>query len=192
MTRNHRGSLVAGHIFFQSLLVAVCTFAIISTRTSKIAQCDELVLKSWISMNSSIKICAARFLHTKCRDASPYPGASSVARFQIPDEKVEWSVEFAQYRPILYTAPSVLKHPVWADVDLLSDLKDDLANKSIPFNTLDGNVDRSSFEGTYTVRKLSSLVGIKPECDVAVPVNPFGRTGVCGRGLLGRWVSLFY
>ncbi|KAJ0000840.1 hypothetical protein NQD34_005860 [Periophthalmus magnuspinnatus] len=43
-----------------------------------------------------------------------------------------------------------------------------------PFNALDGEVDRSSFEGNYRVEN-------------GKPLNPRGRTGVTGRGLLGRW-----
>jgi hypothetical protein len=36
------------------------------------------------------------------------------------------------------------------------------------------SVDRRSHEGQYEIVN-------------GVPRNPFGRTGMCGRGLLGRW-----
>jgi ADP-ribose pyrophosphatase len=42
------------------------------------------------------------------------------------------------------------------------------------FNEVDGKVDRRSFMGKYEV-----LDG--------VPRNPVGRTGMAGRGLLGKW-----
>lgn len=39
---------------------------------------------------------------------------------------------------------------------------------------MDGNVNRVSYEGVYEVVK-------------GRPLNPRGRTGLCGRGVLGRW-----
>ena len=42
------------------------------------------------------------------------------------------------------------------------------------YNDLDGKVDRRSFTGTYKIVD-------------GIPRNPIGRTGVIGRGLLGRW-----
>lgn len=42
------------------------------------------------------------------------------------------------------------------------------------WNAVDGVIDRLSHHGMYT---------IKDKC----PLNPFGRTGITGRGLLGRW-----
>jgi len=51
--------------------------------------------------------------HAKCR--GKYPG--DVERFAVPDDKVSWSVEWPEYKPVDYTAPVVEKGPVWADVD---------------------------------------------------------------------------
>lgn len=42
------------------------------------------------------------------------------------------------------------------------------------WNQKDGPVDRSSYSGVYRI-------------DNGYPLNPYGRTGVIGRGLLGRW-----
>lgn len=39
---------------------------------------------------------------------------------------------------------------------------------------MDGAVNRISFVGEYKIEN-------------TIPLNPFGRTGVKGRGLLGRW-----
>ncbi|XP_049741720.1 ADP-ribose pyrophosphatase, mitochondrial isoform X2 [Elephas maximus indicus] len=72
--------------------------------------------------------------HYKAR-TSPYPG-SKVERSQVPNEKVDWLVEWQEYNPVEYTAVSVLAGPTWADPQIR---------------------------------------------------NPAGRTGLVGRGLLGRW-----
>lgn len=42
------------------------------------------------------------------------------------------------------------------------------------WNSLDGKVNRVSYEGIYEIVK-------------GRPLNPRGRTGLCGRGVLGRW-----
>uniref|UniRef100_A0A3Q4BCH8 ADP-ribose pyrophosphatase, mitochondrial n=1 Tax=Mola mola TaxID=94237 RepID=A0A3Q4BCH8_MOLML len=102
--------------------------------------------------------------HVKAR-CSQYPG-SDVRRFPVPDDKVNWSQSWAQYNPVRYTSLAVLKKPVWADPDISS--------FSPKFNTVDGAVDRTSFEGSYKEEN-------------GKPLNPHGRTGLSGRGLLGRW-----
>ncbi|XP_056871211.1 ADP-ribose pyrophosphatase, mitochondrial isoform X1 [Takifugu flavidus] len=102
--------------------------------------------------------------HVKAR-CPEYPG-SKVKRFPVPDNKVDWSQRWPQYQPVSYTAPSVLTKPVWADPDI--------GLFSPKFNTLDGAVDRTSFMGCYKVEN-------------GKPLNPCGRTGLIGRGLLGRW-----
>lgn len=42
------------------------------------------------------------------------------------------------------------------------------------WNSLDGNVSRISYMGIYNIRD-------------GYPLNPIGRTGITGRGILGRW-----
>ncbi|XP_073504867.1 ADP-ribose pyrophosphatase, mitochondrial isoform X2 [Phyllobates terribilis] len=98
---------------------------------------------------------------------SPYPG-SRVERWPVPQEKVSWSVKWPEYQPVDYTAPSVLARPPWADPPQSNE---DFCPK---YNALDGQVERTSFEGTYEVMD-------------GWPRNPTGRTGITGRGLLGRW-----
>jgi ADP-ribose pyrophosphatase len=110
----------------------------------------------------------ARFLHVKARTIE-YQGG--VKRFPVPDDKVDWRVPFPQYNPVDYTAPSVLSQPAWADFDIR---KPGYTGPRPNFNAIDGKVDRRSHEGIYEIVD-------------GVPRNPFGRTGMCGRGLLGRW-----
>ena len=76
---------------------------------------------------------------THCKARAPvYPGRSAddPTRTPVPDDKVSWAVEWPDYKPIQYTAGSVLKGPVWADTDLLSDSSATIAT----FNKIDGKV----------------------------------------------------
>nr|KAF6501689.1 nudix hydrolase 9 [Molossus molossus] len=104
--------------------------------------------------------------HNKAR-TSPYPG-SKVQRSQVPNEKVGWLVEWQDYNPVEYTAVSVLAGPRWADPQISE------SNFSPKFNEKDGHVERKSQNGRY-------------EIENGRPRNPAGRTGLVGRGLLGRW-----
>nr|XP_044999408.1 ADP-ribose pyrophosphatase, mitochondrial isoform X2 [Jaculus jaculus] len=104
--------------------------------------------------------------HNKAR-TSPYPG-SKVERSQVPNEKVGWVVEWQDYNPVEYTAVSVLAGPRWADPQISE------SNFSPKFNEKDGHVERKSQNGLY-------------EIENGRPRNPAGRTGLVGRGLLGRW-----
>nr|6CO7_A Chain A, Predicted protein [Nematostella vectensis]6CO7_B Chain B, Predicted protein [Nematostella vectensis]6CO7_C Chain C, Predicted protein [Nematostella vectensis]6CO7_D Chain D, Predicted protein [Nematostella vectensis] len=109
-------------------------------------------------------------LHYKAR-SSPYPG-STAKRFAVQDNMVDWQVPFPDYKPVNYTAPVVLANPVWADKDLMAMSP----RPELPYNQMDHtcNVNRVSYNGTYVVKD-------------GLPLNPMGRTGMQGRGLLGRF-----
>ncbi|XP_067861714.1 ADP-ribose pyrophosphatase, mitochondrial-like isoform X2 [Heptranchias perlo] len=109
-----------------------------------------------------------KYLHVKAR-GEMYPG-SKIRRFSVPDDKVDWAVPWADYKPVDYTAHSVLKQPPWADPPY----RDGELDKPLKFNQLDGGVDRTSHTGKYNLMN-------------GFPRNPYGRTGLKGRGLLGRW-----
>lgn len=115
---------------------------------------------------------APAFIHHKAR-ATPYP-QSTVKRFQVPDDNVPWEVDLPDYSPVNYTAPIVLKKPPWADYDLMS--MHPSARPPLAYNRLDDEykVNRASHMGPYRVKD-------------GLPLNPMGRTGVVGRGLLGRF-----
>eukprot|EP00048_Salpingoeca_helianthica_P009721 m.139206 g.139206 ORF g.139206 m.139206 type:complete len:340 (-) comp14934_c4_seq7:56-1075(-) len=104
-------------------------------------------------------------VHIKAR-SSPYQGGPE--RFPVPDSKVDWKVKFIEYAPVEYTAPSVKAQPVWAD--------NPAEIRSLKFNALDGKINRKSHEGEYVLESATGL-----------PLNPHGRTGMTGRGLLGRF-----
>ncbi|XP_054680525.1 ADP-ribose pyrophosphatase, mitochondrial isoform X2 [Grus americana] len=98
---------------------------------------------------------------------SPYPG-SDVERSLVPEDKVGWLIEWKDYNPVEYTAMSVLAGPNWADPQIND------KGFSPKFNERDGEVERKSLNGLYVVEN-------------GRPRNPVGRTGLTGRGLLGRW-----
>ncbi|XP_060585501.1 ADP-ribose pyrophosphatase, mitochondrial-like [Ruditapes philippinarum] len=107
-------------------------------------------------------------LHMKAR-CKIYPREKEVFRCPVPDDKVPWSVDFLDYEPVNFTSKSVLSQPVWADPPDPSEIR--------AFNTVDTscNVNRKTYEG-----KGYEVVD-------GYPRNPRGRTGVTGRGCLGRW-----
>lgn len=107
-------------------------------------------------------------IHSKCRGS--YPGNSEVKRLSISDHQVGWNVSFPDYHPPYYTAQVVLNKPIWADPEITQEG----VTHDIQFNSVDGKVNRVSFEGPYTIQD-------------GLPLNVRGRTGLQGRGLLGRW-----
>ncbi|XP_044753229.1 ADP-ribose pyrophosphatase, mitochondrial [Coccinella septempunctata] len=106
----------------------------------------------------------ARMVHKKCR--SPKYPFGDATRLPISDEEVPWNVKIS-YNPPEYESPG-LKNKPWADPYI------DDTYFCPKFNFLDGNVDRVSFMGTYMIENKR-------------PLNPEGRTGLRGRGILGRW-----
>jgi ADP-ribose pyrophosphatase len=104
-------------------------------------------------------------LHTKCINNSYLNGP---ARFQVPEDKVPWTVEFPEYQPVEYVSPPVAKKPVWAD--------DPAKVAEFDYNGQDAFHNRKSLMGRYLVDKTTNR-----------PLNPIGRTGMTERGLLGRF-----
>lgn len=102
------------------------------------------------------------FNHIKCRGLK-YPG-SDVNRFPVPEDKIDWKTDFHGYNPVHYESPTLQGKP-WADPT---------SSQGLKFNSLDGKQDRRSHSGHY-------------ELFEGYPRNPYGRTGIKGRGLLGRW-----
>ena len=101
-------------------------------------------------------------LHVKCR--GDLYANTSVSRPQVANEFVPFSVKCPDYHPTEFTNSFVFG-AAWADAD---------DTKEITFNRVDGEVNRTSFTGIYDV------VDGRPR-------NPRGRTGITGRGNLGKW-----
>ena len=155
---------------------------------------------------SSVDRAPRQGLHVKARSAHPaYP-----ARAEVADADVSWQCS-AEYHPIEFTHPAVFANDVtlkpggWADpgaarphpthptapptlalaAALTQPSPNLLAMPARP-NTVDRAADpgdpaidwssRESFEG-----------GIRFAAGGSAPTNPRGRTGMHGRGLLGKW-----
>jgi len=112
------------------------------------------------TQNQAEKISPERY-HLKARKETPaiYP-----SRYDVPDDKVDWDKEYPEYEPPYFVAQSVLdndytkKDSGWADPE------------EIP-------IDK---------KYISSEGEIKLD-ENGRPRNPKGRTGIEGRGLLGKW-----
>ncbi|KFM81109.1 ADP-ribose pyrophosphatase, mitochondrial, partial [Stegodyphus mimosarum] len=106
-------------------------------------------------------------MNSICRISTCYP----VLRLLLSDEKVPWHVSFPDYSPPNYSAPHLLKSS-WADPDINDE------NFQPKWNQEDGGIDRRSFDQNKQ---------IKYDVVNGYPLNPRGRTGLSGRGRLGRW-----
>jgi ADP-ribose pyrophosphatase len=100
--------------------------------------------------------------HFKARFERPpeYP-----ERFNVADEYVAWDTNLPEYAPPYYVSPVVLKNDSsitpsgWADPE-------DVTAVTLPLESFSGPLHFDA-EGR--------------------PLNPVGRTGIAGRGLLGKW-----
>ncbi|XP_031631486.1 ADP-ribose pyrophosphatase, mitochondrial [Contarinia nasturtii] len=118
------------------------------------------------SISCSMKNTIVPFLHQTCRNAI-YPRSNGVKRFTVPDNLVNWMEKYTEYKPEFYESSSLVGAP-YADPAI------DDTNFHPIWNSIDGKIDRTSFHGEYEIRD-------------KYPLNVAGRTGVAGRGLLGRW-----
>ncbi len=105
------------------------------------------------------------FKHVVCRN-KVYAN-TAIQRFNVPDELINWLINYESYNPPFYEA-SFLKGKPWADAEHSSESFDP------KYNQEDGGIDRRSYIGVYQVQS-------------KLPLNPFGRTGIKGRGVLGRY-----
>ena len=104
--------------------------------------------------------------HQKCRSQF-YPRTNNtVPRVPVPDEKVSWHIKWEEYNPATFTASHIDGQP-WADPAITDSFHPH-------WNKVDGNINRKSHMGVYQIVDL-------------FPLNPAGRTGLRGRGVLGRW-----
>lgn len=112
------------------------------------------------AVTSTAQLAQARFdqpLHVKARTEKP---DSYPARVVVDDKDVAWSVKLPGYRPSDFTDPEVTRNiGKWAEPD-------------------DVTLHKGRFQ---------SKLGPVSVDERGRPLNPMGRTGVEGRGLLGKW-----
>ena len=92
-----------------------------------------------------------------------------VRRFIVPVDLFSWDVPFKDYKPVSFTHSSVL--------DANSD-PSDLDVNILPFNRWDEKRKRNriTFDKSAPFRVTDGR-----------PLNPIGRTGISGRGVLPSW-----
>eukprot|EP00164_Ancoracysta_twista_P000088 GFYU01000126.1.p1 GENE.GFYU01000126.1~~GFYU01000126.1.p1 ORF type:complete len:405 (+),score=121.07 GFYU01000126.1:129-1343(+) len=108
--------------------------------------------------------------HVKARTDHPDYLKAKIKRAEVPDDKVSWSVSWPEYNPPDYVADVVKKFNVKV-------MKNGWADPEDPKETIDMPIgQRFSYEQKPLTLDKNSR-----------PINPRGRTGLCNRGLLGRW-----
>jgi len=141
-----------------ALLASLCRAAAVAN-----SQCSVVTASK---QQSCPALLVVRMVHSKCRGETYKYGKDEVARLPVPEEKVPWAVEWTDYAPQDFTAPFV-QGKEWADPELGD-------NFDPKWNTLDNSINRASHEGPYQV-------------EGGRPLNIRGRTGLVGRGVLGKW-----
>lgn len=109
-------------------------------------------------------------LHTEARSQSNpnYP-----QRAAIPDAKVPWQVSWEDYKPVAFTMEKVFANAIDAPCPPSKRYADSATTSTEAFHAEMRN--RVSYEGDIKFSK------------EGLPLNPVGRTGVSGRGSLGKW-----
>ncbi|CAF0981441.1 unnamed protein product [Rotaria sordida] len=108
-------------------------------------------------------------IHRYCRKGS-YPG-TSIQRQQINDNQVPWIIDLPNYNPSYYTHSSLLNDT--------NDVDPEIITTNFMWNTFDTN---------YNIdRRTANPIGYYPIDKKGYPLNPLGRTGLCGRGKLKYW-----
>ena len=114
-------------------------------------------------------------------------------RIAVSDEQVPWSFAWLDYKPNEFTAPVVIQNSAllstgqkWADPAELHGpaVKDGFGNLLAEVR------ERTTYLGGFD--HLGGPRGVKLATAIrfdaaGVPLNPRGRTGLRGRGLLGKW-----
>ncbi|XP_063994423.1 ADP-ribose pyrophosphatase, mitochondrial [Diachasmimorpha longicaudata] len=116
--------------------------------------------------------------HYICRNG--FYGTTKVKRFPVPDWHTDWRnykevnpTDWPEYAPVEYTSRYIHGKP-WADPDI-----SDPSFKP-EWNTKNELINRESYGRATECFKY--IIGGDGR-----PRNPIGRTGITGRGVLGRW-----
>lgn len=108
-------------------------------------------------------------MHRRALDGHPaYPARASIGGMQ----NVPWRVPHPSYTPTFFTHPSIVDAK-WADKDITTMTSEQR--------------DQLRFRRSKSGRSVSTLACLGFVNQSGLPRNPVGRTGMCGRGLLGRY-----
>lgn len=99
-------------------------------------------------------------LHHTLARSSRHPAYEDM-RVAVPDALVLWTTPWPEYTPVDFTHNIILAQPAWADPMQMDHV--DMTS-------------RMSFEGPIAYDAVTQR-----------PLNPRGRTGTTGRGILGKW-----
>jgi ADP-ribose pyrophosphatase len=87
-------------------------------------------------------------------------------RFNVADENTPWDVDYPAYAPPCFVAPVVLDNDCQKKADGWADPEDVSQVEDLPTESFEGPLQRD---------------------EQGRPLNPRGRCGMAGRGLLGKW-----
>jgi len=91
-------------------------------------------------------------------------------RLEVAKDKFNWEISWPEYNPPCFTTKIVSSgEKEWCDPDISAQGFKPLWNQT------ETGINRKSFEGIYSID------------DSGYPLNPVGRTGIRGRGCLGKW-----
>lgn len=122
------------------------------------------------TLNNSDRRFNGEKYHNVCLQNHPlYP-----PRLTIPTHRIKWNILWPKYCPTQFTSQTVINNArnkngggKWADPEIINDVlfEGEKWNEGL----------RKSYEGIYALDEMGH------------PQNPCGRTGISGRGLLGKW-----
>ena len=114
-------------------------------------------------------------LHVKSR--GPHP---AYTRQPVPDHLVQWSAPWKEYSPQYFESDAVRNAPAWADPLDPTKIREQLMNERVTCAN-----ELAPMHPGETI-KPKPLHGIQFDSG-GRPINPRGRTGLSGRGMLGKW-----
>lgn len=105
--------------------------------------------------------------HVRARLSHPAYDQFRAFKQHVPDDKADWAVAWPEYAPVEFTHPRILEQPPYAD----------------PADARLTDWSTRPFSLAYRRRGLKAYVFD----DLGRPRNIAGRTGMTGRGRLGKW-----
>ncbi|RWS08922.1 protein ced-11-like protein [Dinothrombium tinctorium] len=121
---------------------------------------------------------------------SPYPG-TKLERFPVSDQFVDWEISWVYYDPCVYTKPkNTFADKDNVDDDYVTEISDKhLSPRLKPqfvFNATCTVENKRIFDRRSWITDANNKQ-IEYKLDGVLPLNPYGRTGLAGKGSLAYW-----